>query len=52
MGMLSKKELVEALIVNLKDWDWEINSKFGIDKDTGDALIQEYELMKREGDKT
>lgn len=52
MGMLSNKDLVNALIVNLKNWDWTEFSKFSIDKDTGDALIQEYELMKREGDKT
>jgi len=52
MSMLNNQELVNALIVNHKNWDWTEFSKFSIDKDTGDALIQEYELMKRERDKT
>ena len=46
--MLTDKELVEALIVNLRSWDWEINAKFGIDKKTGDALVEEYKKLKRE----
>lgn len=46
--MLTNKELVEALIVNLKDWDWDINSKFDIDQKTGTALIDVYTRMKAE----
>lgn len=44
--MLTEKELAEALIVNLMNWDWDINSKFGIDKKTGDALVEEYHRLK------
>lgn len=46
--MLTDKELVEALIVNLKNWDWDINSKFDIDQKTGAALIDIYNRMKAE----
>lgn len=46
--MLTNKELVEALIVNLRSWEWEINSKFGIDQKTGAALIDIYTQMKAE----
>ena len=49
--MLTDKELVEALIVNLRSWDWEINSKFDIDKKTGDALVEEYRKMKVENER-
>ena len=44
--MLTDRELVEALIVNLKDWNWDINSKFDIDQKTGAALIEIYNRMK------
>ena len=47
MGMLTDSEMVEALIVNLKSWDWEINSKFGIDQTTGEALVKEYQRLRR-----
>lgn len=40
--MLSDKELVEALIVNLSSWDWELISKFPIDQKTGEALVSEF----------
>ena len=40
--MLSDKELVEALIVNLSSWDWTIESKFGIDQKTGEPLVSEF----------
>lgn len=46
MGMLTDNEMVEALIVNLKSWDWDINTKFDIDQTTGEALIKEYERFK------
>lgn len=46
MGMLTDSEMVEALIVNLLNWDWEINSKFGIDQTTGEALVKEYQRLK------
>ena len=44
--MLTDKELVEALIVNLASWDWDICAKFGIDKKTGDALVEEFKRLK------
>lgn len=40
--MLTDRELVEALIVNLSSWDWTIESKFGIDQKTGEALVSEF----------
>ena len=40
--MLTDKELVEALIVNLSSWDWELISKFPIDQKTGEALVSEF----------
>lgn len=43
--MLTSKELTSALIINLSQWDWDINSKFGIDKATGDALVEVYKEM-------
>ena len=44
--MLTEKELADALIVNLENWDWQINTKFGIDETTGRALIEEYKALK------
>ena len=44
--MLTEKELTDALIVNLENWDWQINTKFGIDETTGRALIEEYKALK------
>ena len=46
MGMLTDSEMVEALIVNLKGWDWDINTKYGIDQATSEALIKEYQRLK------
>ena len=43
--MLTNKELTSALIINLSQWDWDINSKFGVDKATGDALVEVYKEM-------
>jgi hypothetical protein len=47
--MLTDRELVEALIVNLSSWDWTIESKFGIDQKTGEALVDEYQRLKALG---
>lgn len=44
--MLNQKELVSALITNLKTWDWELFSKFSIDKATADALVTEFTELK------
>ena len=52
MGMLSNKELAEALITNLASWDWSINSKFSVDEATGRALIETYKALKAETTKT
>lgn len=49
--MLSKKELVSALITNLKSWDWELFCKFSIDKATADALIEEVTELEARGTK-
>ena len=46
--MLTSKELTTALITNLSQGDWEINSKFGLDKATGDALVETYKEMAAE----
>lgn len=46
MGMLTDSEMVEALIVNLKGWDWDINTKYGIDQATSEALVKEYQRLK------
>lgn len=40
--MLSDKELVMALIINLEGWDWDINSTFKIDEETAKALVKEF----------
>lgn len=40
--MLSNKELVMALIINLEEWDWDINSKYSIDEKTAMALVKEF----------
>ena len=45
--MLTDIELVEALIVNLSSWDWTIESKFGIDQKTGEALVSEFRKLKK-----
>ena len=50
MGMLTDREMVEALIVNLKSWDWDINTKFDIDQTTGEALVKEYQRLKGKAD--
>ena len=44
--MLSDKELVEALIVNLSSWDWSLFSKFSIDQATAEALINEIKRLR------
>ena len=46
MGMLSNKELAEALVTNLDNWDWSINSKYGVDEATGKALVEEYRALQ------
>lgn len=46
--MLTSKELTTALITNLSSWDWDINSKFGVDKATGEALVETYKEMVAE----
>lgn len=48
--MLTNSEMVEALIINLMNWDWEVNSKFGIDQTTGEALVKEYQGLKGKPD--
>ena len=48
--MLTQKELTDALMVNLESWDWQINSKFGIDEATGRALIEEYKALKEKSE--
>lgn len=48
--MLNNLELVNALIVNLINWDWDISSKFGIDQKTGEALISEYRKLREAAD--
>ena len=50
MSMLSDDELVKAMMVNLKSWNWDINSKFGIDETSAKALIAMQE--KRENTKS
>lgn len=47
--MLTDRELVNALIVNLINWDWDIFSKFEIDQETGEALVDEYQRLKALG---
>ncbi len=47
--MLENRELVNALIVNLINWDWDIFSKFEIDQETGEALVDEYQRLKALG---
>lgn len=46
MGMLSNKELANALITNLENWDWSVNSKFSVDEATGKALVEEYKALE------
>lgn len=50
--MLNQKELVSALITNLKGWDWELFSKFSIDKITADALIKEFTDLKGKAERS
>ena len=45
--MLENRELVNALIVNLINWDWDIFSKFEIDQETGEALVSEFRKLKK-----
>ncbi len=44
--MLTEKELTEALITNINNWDWTIDTKFGIDEKSGIALVNEYRALK------
>ena len=46
--MLTREELVSALVTNLDGWDWDIYSKFPVDMDTGRALVKVYKGMKSE----
>lgn len=48
-NMLDNRERVNALIVNLINWDWDIFSKFEIDQETGEALVDEYQRLKALG---
>ena len=52
MGMLSNKELADALIINLANWDWSVNSKFSVDEATGKALVEEYRALKAQSGKS
>ena len=46
--MLSNADWTLALVNNLKQWDWELNTKYEIDQVTADALISEYDKAKAE----
>lgn len=47
--MLNQKELVDALMINLSNWNWDIYSKFPIDQDTGKALVEEWKQRRNDG---
>lgn len=41
MGVLTDKDLVRALGINLANWDWEVsNGKFVINENEGRALAE------------
>lgn len=44
--MLTERELTKALLINVKNWDWSINSKFEIDEKTGKSLVYEIDDIK------
>lgn len=46
--MLTDKERVSALLINLDDWSWDLFPKYVIDKETGDALIAEIKRYQKE----
>lgn len=46
--MLSNEEWTLALVNNLREWDWDLYTKYEIDKTTADALIAEYDKMQQE----
>ena len=46
--MLSNEDWTLALVNNLRQWDWELNTKYEIDKVSADALISEYERLQAE----
>jgi hypothetical protein len=49
-GMLNPKESADATILNLSNWDYEINGSFSIDAQVGAALVAEYTKLKMEND--
>lgn len=46
VGMLTQDESADATILNIQNWDYEVNGKYQIDKESGMALFAEYMRLK------
>ena len=40
--MLTTKERIRSLVGNLKNWSWDVNPQFRIEKEDADALIEYF----------
>lgn len=48
VGMLTPEESADATILNMREWEYEINGKYPVDKQSGIALFTEYVRLKTE----
>ncbi len=38
----TNEERVRALLVNLKNWSWDVEPQYRIEKEDADALLEDY----------
>lgn len=50
VGMLTPTESADASILNIHDWEFEINGKYPVDEQNGKALVAEYTRLKAENE--
>ena len=46
MGMLSQKDLENAILTNLKEWPWDIKPSYPMEKEEAEAMINLLEKNK------
>ena len=46
MGVMTDKDYEVAVLNNLKDWEWDINSQYPLEKKEAEAIIRVMEMHK------
>lgn len=44
MGMLNKDDLVNSVMINMQNWDWDINTKFSLTEEEAKAVVEVLEV--------